>query len=46
LATQMFAPSKAMPSGVLPTENVPTTVPSRPRILVTELLPDSRHQMS
>jgi hypothetical protein len=46
LAAHMFAPSKAMPSGVLPTENVPTTAPSRVRILLTDLLPELAIQMS
>jgi hypothetical protein len=38
-ATQMLAPSKAIPSGVVPTPNVPRLAPSLARSLVTLSLP-------
>src|SRR5215469_11646555 len=38
VATQMFAPSKAIPKGFVPTLNAPSTAPSLARTLITVLL--------
>src|SRR3972149_9735649 len=44
-ATQMLAPSKAMPTGPVPTVLAPRGAPSEARSLVTLLLPQSATQM-